>query len=93
LNVGVIHTPRKRAEITSGAANSASTSAKRAKADTKPTDFCLFRSSNHSYAAEARRGEFLITIKADVVDDHLAGLNAIHYLLKVIVFDLQSVMD
>lgn len=29
-----------------------------------------------------RRGEFLITIKADVVDARFAGLNTIHYLLK-----------
>jgi len=34
------------------------------------------------------RGEFLVTIKVDVVDAHLAGLNTIHYLLKVFVFDL-----
>jgi hypothetical protein len=40
-----------------------------------------------------RRGEFLITIKADVVDAHFAGLNTIHYLLKVLVFDLQSITD
>jgi len=35
-----------------------------------------------------RRGGFLITIQADVVDAHFAGLNTIHYLLKVRVFDL-----
>ena len=40
-----------------------------------------------------RRGEFLITIKVDVVDAHFAGLNTIHYLLKVLVFDLQSITD
>ena len=40
---------------------------------------------------EARR--FLIAIKADVVDAHLAGFNTIHYLLKVLVFDLQSITD
>ena len=40
-----------------------------------------------------RRGEFLITIKVDVVDAHFAGLNTIHYLLKVLVFDLQAVAD
>ena len=34
------------------------------------------------------RGEFLISIQVDVVDAHLAGLNTIHYLLKVLVFDL-----
>jgi hypothetical protein len=39
------------------------------------------------------RAEFLITIKADVVDARFAGLNAIHYLLKVLVFDLQSITD
>jgi hypothetical protein len=27
---------------------------------------------------------FLITVKADVVDDHFAGLDAIHHLLKVL---------
>ena len=40
-----------------------------------------------------RRGEFLITIKVDVVDAHFAGLNTIHDLLKVLVFDLQSITD
>ncbi len=40
-----------------------------------------------------RRGEFLITIKMDVVDAHFAGLNTIHDLLKVRVFDLQSITD
>ena len=35
-----------------------------------------------------RRGEFLITVQADVVDAHFAGLDTIHYLLKVWVFDL-----
>jgi hypothetical protein len=40
-----------------------------------------------------RRGEFLITIKVDVVDAHFAGLDTIHYLLKVRVFDLQSITD
>jgi hypothetical protein len=40
-----------------------------------------------------RRGEFLITLKADVVDAHLTGLDTIHYLLKVWVFDLQSITD
>jgi len=45
-------------------------------------------------AAETRsRGEFLITIKVDVVDAHFAGLNTIHYLLKVLVFDLQSITN
>ena len=38
-------------------------------------------------------GEFLVTIKVDVVDAHFAGLNTIHYLLKVRVFDLQSITD
>jgi hypothetical protein len=40
-----------------------------------------------------RNGEFSIAIKPDVVDAHFAGLNTIHYLLKVLVFDLQSVTD
>jgi len=40
----------------------------------------------------AARG-ILITIKVDVVDAHFAGLNTIHYLLKVLVFDLQSITD
>jgi len=39
----------------------------------------------------ARR--FLITIKVDVVDAHFTGLNTIHYLRKIWVFDLQSVTD
>ena len=39
----------------------------------------------------ARR--ILITIKADVVDAHFTRLNTIHDLLKVWIFDLQSVMD
>ena len=40
-----------------------------------------------------RRGNSLITIKMDVVDAHFAGFNTIHYLLKVLIFDLQSVTD
>lgn len=40
-----------------------------------------------------RLGEFLITIKVDVVDAHFAGLDTVHYLLKVRVFDLQSITD
>jgi len=45
-------------------------------------------------AAETRSGaEFLITIKVDVVDAQFAGLNTIHYLLKVLVLDLQSITD
>lgn len=40
-----------------------------------------------------RRGEFLIPIKADVVDARFTGLDTIHYLLKVSVFDLQSIAD
>jgi hypothetical protein len=40
-----------------------------------------------------RRGEFLITIEADVVDAGFAGLDTVHYLLKVLVFDLQSITD
>ena len=35
----------------------------------------------------------LIILQVDVVYAHFAGLNAIHYLLKVWVFDLQSVTD
>ena len=43
---------------------------------------------------ETRSGEeFLIAIKADVVDARFAGLKTIYYLLKVWVFDLQSVTD
>jgi hypothetical protein len=40
-----------------------------------------------------RRGEFLITLQVDVIDAHFAGLNTIHYLLKVWIFDLQSITD
>ena len=40
-----------------------------------------------------RRAEFLITIRADMVDAHFAGRNTIHYLLKVLVSDLQSITD
>jgi len=46
--------------------------------------------------APQRRGaarRILITVKVDVVDAHFAGLNTIHYLLKVLVFDLQSITD
>ena len=35
-----------------------------------------------------RRGEFLIAIKADLIDAQFAGLDTIHYLLEVLVFDL-----
>ena len=35
-----------------------------------------------------RRGESSISIKADVVDTRFARLNAIHYLLEVLVLDL-----
>jgi hypothetical protein len=38
-----------------------------------------------------RRGEFLIILQVNVVDAHFASLNTIHYLLKVWVFDLQSI--
>jgi hypothetical protein len=34
-----------------------------------------------------------ITIQADVVDARLTGLDTSHYLLKVFVFDLQSITD
>jgi hypothetical protein len=45
-------------------------------------------------AAETRSGaRILITIKVYVVDAHFAGLNTTHYLLKVLVFDLQSITD
>jgi len=37
--------------------------------------------------------KFLITIEVDVVDARFASLNTIHYLLKVFVFDLQSITD
>jgi hypothetical protein len=40
-----------------------------------------------------RRAEFLITLQLDVVDAQFAGLNTIHYLLKVLVVDLQSITD
>ena len=40
-----------------------------------------------------RREEFLIILQVDVVDAHFASLNTIHYLLKVLVFDLQSIAD
>ena len=40
-----------------------------------------------------RREELLITLKIYVVDAHFAVLNAIHYLRKVRVFDLQSITD
>ena len=40
-----------------------------------------------------RREEFLITLQVDVVDGHFAGLNTIHYLLKVFVSDFQSITD
>jgi len=39
----------------------------------------------------ARR--ILIALQADVVDAHFAGLNAIHYLPKTFVFDLQCIAD
>lgn len=46
------------------------------------------------YAAETRSdAEFLITIKADVVDGRFASLETIHYLLEVVVLDLQSITD
>ena len=46
------------------------------------------------YAAETQSGaRFLITGKVDVVDAHFAGFNTIYYLLKVFVFDLQSITD
>jgi hypothetical protein len=40
-----------------------------------------------------RHGGFLITLQMDVVDAHFAGFNTTHYLLKVWVFDLQSITD
>ena len=40
-----------------------------------------------------RRGEFLITLQVDVVDAHFAGLNTTHDLLKVLVFNVQSITD
>jgi hypothetical protein len=39
-----------------------------------------------------RRG-LLIILQVDVVDAHFAGLNTIHYLLKVFVFERQSITD
>jgi len=51
-------------------------------------------SASRRLCAETRsRGEFLITIQVDVVDAHFASLNTIHYLLKVLVFDLQSITN
>ena len=38
-------------------------------------------------------GNFSVTVKVDVIDTHFAGFDTIHYLLKVFVFDLQSVTD
>jgi hypothetical protein len=40
-----------------------------------------------------RRGEFLFTLQVNVIDAHFAGLNSLNYLLKVWVFDLQSITD
>jgi len=37
------------------------------------------------------RGELLITVKVNVVDACFAGLDTIHYLLKVLIFNLQSI--
>jgi hypothetical protein len=42
---------------------------------------------------DTERRRLLITIKVDVVDAHFAGLNTIHYLRKVLIFDLQSITD
>jgi hypothetical protein len=39
------------------------------------------------------RGEFLIAVQVNVVDGHFAGLDTIHYLLKMFVLDLQSIAD
>jgi hypothetical protein len=40
-------------------------------------------------AAETRSdAEFLSAIQVDVIDARFAGFNTIHYLLKVLVFDL-----
>jgi hypothetical protein len=35
----------------------------------------------------------LITLQVDVVDARFAGFNAIHYLPKLLVFDLQCIAD
>jgi len=37
--------------------------------------------------------ETLITLQADMVDAHFAGLDATHYLVKTFVFDLQCIAD
>jgi hypothetical protein len=60
----------------------------------KPAAFA-FPSCNHSYAPQRHgaREEFLVTVKADMIDPHFAGFDTIHYLLKVFVFDLQSITD
>jgi len=71
---------------------------------TLPTDIPGTRLNDHAeapratrlagYAGETQSGvEFLITIKADVVDARFAGLDTIHYLLKVLILDLQAVTD
>jgi len=45
------------------------------------------------WAVETRTRGFLITLQVDVVDAHFAGLNTIHYLPKLLVFDLQCIAD
>jgi len=37
---------------------------------------------------DRERAGILITIQVDVVDAHFAGLNTIHYLLKIFVFEI-----
>lgn len=40
-----------------------------------------------------QRAQLLITIKINVIDACFAGLDTMHYLLKVLVLDLQSIPD
>jgi hypothetical protein len=62
------------------ASDSASTSAKRAKAAGESAAFVFSE-------------KLLITLKVNVVDALFAGLNAIHYLRKVLIFDFQSIAN
>jgi hypothetical protein len=55
-----------------------------------------YTSTDHKYDRSHESSNFLsnlITIKVDVVDAHFASLNAIHYLIQVLVSDLQPVAD
>jgi hypothetical protein len=59
-----------------------------AEAAAQPPRLCGQAPQRHG---AARRN--LITLRVDVVDAHFAGLNPIHYLIKVLVFDFQSIPD